>query len=81
MGRPSKHSIRRTGASSRTPSSSRKRVSASVLNLTEEERAIVRDPDWVTEDDADAIVCMRRDKEGSVSFEEVLRKNGIQLEH
>jgi hypothetical protein len=58
-----------------------KRVASEVLNLTDEERAVLPDPDWVTEDDADAIVSMRRKQEGSVSFEEVLRKNGIRLEH
>jgi hypothetical protein len=81
MPRPSKHVIRRTRETSRVSSSSLKRVPSEVLNLTDEERAVLPDPDWVTEDDADAIVSMRRKQEGSVSFEEVLRKNGIRLEH
>ena len=81
MPRPSKHAIRRTRETSHVSSSSLKRVPSEVLNLTDEERAVLPDPDWVTEDDADAIVSMRRKKEGSVSFEEVLRKNGICLEH
>lgn len=81
MARSSKTPVRRSGATSRASYSSRKRVSSAVLNLTDEERAVLPDPNWVTEDDADAIVSMRRKKEGSVSFEEVLRKNGIRLEH
>lgn len=58
-----------------------KRVRADRLNLTDDERALLADPEWVTEDDADAIVAKRREREGSVSFEEVLRENGIRLEH
>lgn len=56
-----------------------KRVRADRLNLTDEERSLLPDPDWVTEDDADAIVAKRREKEGGVSFEEVLRENGLRL--
>jgi hypothetical protein len=32
------------------------------LDLTEEERAILKDPDWVDEDEADAIMAMRIEK-------------------
>ena len=34
------------------------------LNLSKEEIAMLPDPDWVTEDDADAIVSARRAAEG-----------------
>jgi hypothetical protein len=37
-----------------------KRVRADRFKLTDEERALLPDPDWVTEDDADAIVAKRR---------------------
>ena len=35
---------------------------ASDFDLTPEEIAVLPDPRWVTEDDADAIVCARREK-------------------
>jgi hypothetical protein len=38
----------------------RRGVPASETNLTRQERALLPDPDWVTEDDADAIISMRR---------------------
>jgi hypothetical protein len=38
----------------------RQGIPASETNLTLQERALLPDPDWVTEDDADAIISMRR---------------------
>lgn len=47
------------------------------LNLTKEEIAMLPDPDWVTEDDADAIVSARRAAEGKYSpIDDVLRRLG-----
>jgi hypothetical protein len=52
---------------------------ASELNLTPEERAMLPDPDWVTEDDADAIVGLRRLKtEQPISLDELLRQLGLE---
>jgi hypothetical protein len=79
MARASKGSTRRAATSIERPRFSRKRVPADRLNLTDQERASLPDPNWVTEDDADAIVARRRQKEPTVSFEEVLRENGIRL--
>jgi len=79
MARASKGSTQRAATSIERPRSSRKRVPADRLNLTDQERASLPDPNWVTEDDADAIVARRRQKEPTVSFEEVLRENGIRL--
>lgn len=55
-------------------------IPASRFNLTPQERALLPDPDWVTEDDADAIISLRREREPSVSLEQYLRKRGYELE-
>jgi hypothetical protein len=52
-------------------------------NLTAKERALLPDPQWVTEDDADAIMSMREEKKAagrSYSLEQVLSENGLTLE-
>ena len=47
------------------------------LNLTKEEIAMLPDRDWVTEDDADAIVSSRRAAERKYSpIDDVLRRLG-----
>jgi hypothetical protein len=52
---------------------------ASELNLTAEERAMLPDPEWVTEDDADAIVGLRRLKtEQPISLDELLTQLGLE---
>jgi hypothetical protein len=60
----------------------REGIPADQTNLTRQERALLPDPDWVTEDDADAIVGRRREREPGrrYSLEEVLLENGYQLE-
>jgi hypothetical protein len=47
--------------------------------LTPAERASLKDPNFITEDEADLIVCDRRDREDgpSIPLEEVLREFGI----
>ena len=60
-----------------------KRIPVEGTNLTAKERALLPDPNWFTEDDADAIMSMRAFKQArgrSYSLEEVLRENGISLE-
>ena len=53
------------------------RVSVEETNLTASERALLRDPNWVTEDDADAIVSLRRlRKEKGIPLEKVLKRYG-----
>jgi len=39
------------------------RTAAHELELSEEERALLRDPEWMDEDEADAIMAMRIEKE------------------
>jgi hypothetical protein len=50
---------------------------ASELNLTRAEIALLEDPDWVTEDEADIIVSARREAEGDeIPIDDVLRRFG-----
>jgi hypothetical protein len=54
-----------------------KRIAVERTNLTAKERALLPDPQWVTEDDADAIMSMREEKKAagrSYSLEQVLRE-------
>ena len=53
-------------------------IPVSETNLTPAERALLPDPDWVTEDDANAIIGMRRERERArrYSLEEVPREKG-----
>jgi hypothetical protein len=44
--------------------------------LTTAERALLPDPSWVTEDDADFIISRRRQFESTVSLETVLKRYG-----
>ena len=54
---------------------------SSELNLTPQEIALLADPNWVTEDEADFIICLRREKEGGhIPIEEVLAEYGLSLD-
>jgi hypothetical protein len=54
---------------------------SSDFNLTAEEKTMLADPNWITPDEADGIICMRRDREGGeVDIEDVLSEHGISLE-
>ncbi len=54
---------------------------SSAFHLTRKERAILADPDWVTEDEADVIYCMRHEHEPTIPFEEVAKELGLPLEN
>ena len=41
------------------------------------ERAILADPDWVTENEADIIYCMRHEHEPTTSLEMVVKQLGL----
>ena len=59
----------------------RKGIPAEQTNLTPAERALLPDPDWVTEDDADAIIGMRRERtEKPIRLEKVLKRYGYRVE-
>jgi hypothetical protein len=57
------------------------RVPTDRLNLTDEEIALLPDPDWVTEDDADFIIAVRAERKPGrrASLEQVLLENGIKV--
>lgn len=58
------------------------RIPVEETNLTAKERARLKDPNWVTEDEADAIVAMREIRKGgkTYSLDQVLKENGLTLE-
>jgi hypothetical protein len=67
----------------RGPRNPPKRIAVERTNLTARERALLPDPRWVTEDDADAITMMREEKKAggkSYSLGQVLREYGLTLE-
>lgn len=47
------------------------------LELTSEERAQLRDPNWITEEEEDAIQYERTKNEPDVPWDEVLRQAGL----
>jgi len=61
----------RTGRAQRTD-----RIPAETTNLSQSERALLPDPRWVSEDDADAIVAARRRRETPVPFQRALKRYG-----
>ena len=57
--------------------SERERLPVDRVELSAEERALLKDPDWIDEDEADLIVCMRREREGpAIPFREYLKSRG-----
>jgi hypothetical protein len=47
-----------------------------LASLTSAERATLNDPDFISEDEADLIICGRRDGEPTVPLDEVLKEMG-----
>jgi hypothetical protein len=59
----------------------REGIPASRFNLTPQERALLPDLDWVTEDDADYIIGMRGEREGKpIPLAKVLKRYGYRVE-
>src|SRR5215831_20593889 len=58
------------------------RFPVSQSNLTPEEIKLLADPDWIDEDEADYITCLRAEAEEgpSIPLEEVLRSFGLRAE-
>jgi hypothetical protein len=52
---------------------------SSQFKLTAKERALLKDPDWMTEDEADLILAMRSEAEGgkNIPFEEWFARHGL----
>lgn len=63
---------------SKTATGAERRPS-SEFKLTAKERALLKDPEWMTEDEADLIIAMRRQAEGgrSIPLEAWLAKHGL----
>ena len=65
----------------RTPPSAgrgqrRERIPVEGTNLSQRERDLLPNPNRVTEDDADAIVAARRQRESPVPLEQALKRYG-----
>jgi len=74
--RPAAAPVRRNGSTARVEARP-----SSEFNLTANERALLKDPDWMTEDEADLIIALRREAEGGeVPLEDVLARYGVCLE-
>jgi hypothetical protein len=61
----------------------RERLASSAVELTREEKRLLRDPDWIDEDEADTIIAMRIERQqgdSAVPLEEYLKKRGLRLE-
>ena len=59
--------------------SERERLPVDRVELSAEERALLKDPDWIDEDEADAILAMRidREEEGQeIPFRDYLKSRG-----
>jgi hypothetical protein len=52
----------------------RDRIPVEATNVSQRERALLPDPRWVTEDDADAIMAARRRRETPVPLEQALKR-------
>jgi hypothetical protein len=61
--------------------SEKHRLPSSAVDLTAKERAFLKDPDWIDEDESDALIAMRREAEEedqAIPFEEVLEEFGYE---
>ena len=56
------------------------RLPSSRVKLTAEERKLLKDPDWIDEDEADLVLTLREEKEykpsDCISFREYLGRHG-----
>ena len=82
--RTNSHASPQAGPRRRNPAlvaAPRQGVPSGETNLTSQERALLPDPDWVTEDDADYIIGMRGEREGKpIPLAEVLKRYGYRVE-
>jgi len=58
------------------PAQRRGRIPAKKTNLSESERKLLPDSNWVREDDADAIIARRRLREKPIPLEQALKRYG-----
>lgn len=63
--------------------STRERISSAAVKLTDEERALLSDPDWMDEDEADRIMALRVERAqgpSAIPVEGYLKKRGRRLD-
>jgi hypothetical protein len=61
--------------------SERERLPVDRANLSSKERDLLKDPDWIDEDEADIIICMRRESQDeAIPIREYLKRRGVSLE-
>jgi hypothetical protein len=61
--------------------SERERLSTLGIDLTDDERALLRDPEWIDEDEADSIIAMRIEKEEgerTIPLRQYMRDRGLE---
>jgi hypothetical protein len=62
----------------------KERLPSSIVELTPQERKLLKDPDWIDEDEADTIIAMRierRQRHCTIPLEEYLKKRGIRVNY
>ena len=60
----------------------RERLPTSAVELTREEKKLLKEPDWMDEDEADAILALRdleKDKRRAIPFRDYLKKRSIRI--
>ena len=61
----------------------KRRLPSSLVDLTPAERRLLKNPDWIDEDESDLLLAMRRETEEgdkAVPFEQVLEELGYKLD-
>jgi hypothetical protein len=77
-----RHRDKRVISPSRSRDSERERIPTAGLNLSPEERALLRDPAWMDEDEADGLMSMRREKDNAgkaIPLRQYMAEHGIQI--
>jgi hypothetical protein len=65
------------------PPFKKRRLPSDLVDLTPAERRLLKDPDWIDEDESDLLLAMRREAEEgdrAIPFEHVLKELGYKLD-
>jgi hypothetical protein len=65
------------------PPFKKRRLPSDLVDLTPAERRLLKDPDWIDEDESDLLLAMRREAEEgdrAIPFEQVLKELGYKLD-
>jgi hypothetical protein len=63
--------------------SAQERISSAAVKLSDEERELLSDPDWMDEDEADRIMALRVERgqgRSAIPVEDYLKKRGRRLD-